>query len=115
MYEGPIPFDHRGQLVRYYGCSTKGPSAHLDSDYTWEDNKPFHTTLAFKEFERGRSSVNAIFEDKGAPVNIEVPMFLTDFEDVVVRGLSPLQLKGTFEYVKRGSNYGVKMYLIGTP
>lgn len=119
MYDGPIPFDKRGRLVRYYGGSTKGKYMELDSEYNWEDNFEFYATLTFLHFERGRSSVNAIYRIDHTSalvpgVGAELPMFLTDFEELVVNDYPPLHLTGNFEYVKRGSNYAVRM-LIGSP
>jgi hypothetical protein len=112
MYEGKIPFDQHGNPVPYYNGVTRGPHASFDSDYIWEDNAPFRAVLDFKRFARGRSAAHAIYAKADDPT-WECVMFLTDFTDVVERGLAPLRLSGRFEHVKRGSNYGVKLLLIG--
>lgn len=111
MYEGKIPFDQHGNPIPYYNGVTRGPYAYLDPDYIWEDNAPFRATLEFQRFDRGRSASHAIYAKRDDP-SWEATMFLTDFTDVVKRGLAPLSLCGRFEYVKRGSNYGIKLLLI---
>lgn len=103
MYEGKIPFTREGYPVPYV-------IGHVDK-YEWQDNGPFNTTLDFKRFERGRSAAHAIYAWSQDP-RWEAVVFLSDLEAVITRGFAPLRLKGTFEFVKRGQNYGVKMHLI---
>jgi hypothetical protein len=103
MYAGKIPFDQHGNPVPFIQRRVEY--------YVWEDNATFHTSLDFVRFERGRSAAHAIYAKADDPT-WEVTMFLSDLEDVVIRGLAPLRLTGTFEYVKRGQNYGVKLALI---
>lgn len=103
MFEGKIPFDQHGSPVPYI-------VGHV-SNYVWENNAAFHATLIFQRFERGRSAAHAVYA-KADDASWEATMFMTDLAAVIERGLAPKQLKGTFEHVKRGQNYGVKMYLI---
>lgn len=110
-YEGKIPFDHHGCPVPYVRGLARPDDIVPDSRYVWEDNKPFRAILEFQRFERGRSAAHAIYA-KADDSTWEVTMFLTDFEDVVKRGLIPSRLTGRFEYVKRGTNFGVKLLLI---
>lgn len=111
MYEGKIPFDQYGNPVPFYNGVTRGPYANLDSDYIWKDNAPFRATLEFKGFQRGRSAAHAIYA-KRDDESWQAVMFLTDFTEVVDRGLAPKHLSGRFVHVKRGSNYGIKLLLI---
>lgn len=104
MYEGKIPFDQHGSPVPFIQRRVES--------YVWEENKPFYATLEFKRFERGRSAAHAIYAKADDP-SWEVTMFLSDLEDVIVRGFAPLRLSGRFAFVKRGQNYGIKLLLIG--
>lgn len=99
MYEGKIPFDQQGNPVPY---------AAGRASLVWEDNALFTATLVFKRFERGRSAAHAIYVKYDDP-SWEVTMFLSELEDVIASAFVPLHLTGTFEYVKRGQNYGVKL------
>jgi hypothetical protein len=69
--------------------------------------KPFKAHLTYTGCGRGRSAIHFYFED--LETRIKYQMFLTDMDDVISRGLAPLSLRGTWEVVKRGSNYGVRM------
>lgn len=103
MYEGKIPFDENASPVPYVVGKV--------TNYQWADNLPFHATLDFVRFERGRSAAHAIYARADDP-SWEASMFLSDLGAVIERGLAPLRLKGTFEFVKRGQNYGVKLAYI---
>lgn len=111
MYKGKVPFDQHGNPVPYVPGRTIGPNASLNPRYIWRDNEPFRATVEFKRFERGRSAAHAIYVKHDDP-SWEATMFLTDFTDVVERGLAPKHLSGRFVHVKRGSNYGIKLLLI---
>ena len=113
MYKGKIPFDQHGTPVPY--C------LHGDDRYIWRDNEVFRAedrpyglieaNLYFVRFHRGRSAANAVYVKHDDP-SWEVTMFLSDFQEIVTRGLAPKHLSGRFEFVKRGSNYGIKLLLI---
>lgn len=100
MYEGKIPFDEHASPVPYVVGKV--------TNYQWMENLPFSAILDFVRFERGHSAAHAIYARADDP-SWEALMFLTDLEAVIERGLAPLRLKGTFEFVKRGQNYGIKL------
>lgn len=105
MYEGKIPFDMYGTPVPYVWGRQ---DAEHNRKYVWEDNEVFEASLKFKGFQRGRSAAHAIYT-KADDESWEVTMFMTDLKDVINAGLAPLYLSGRFKYVKRGTNFGVKL------
>lgn len=100
MYEGKIPFDQHGRPVPYV-------VGHIDK-YNWRPNWRFEAHLQFQRIERGRSAAHAVYADS-YDLSWEAQMFLSDLTDVICQGLAPVSLHGTFEYVKRGQNYGIKL------
>lgn len=105
MYEGKIPFDMYGTPVPYVWGREDAPH---NSKYVWRDNEVFEAELEFKGFQRGRSAAHAVYV-KADDKSWEVTMFITDLKDVIKQGLAPLYLSGRFEYVKRGTNFGVRL------
>jgi hypothetical protein len=105
MYEGKIPFDMYGTPIPYVWGKWH---AEHNRKYVWEDNEVFEAKLKFKRFQRGRSAAHAIYT-KVDDESWEVTMFMTDLKDVIDKGFAPLYLTGRFEYVKRGTNFGVKL------
>lgn len=107
MYEGQVPFDQHGNPVPY--VRQRASLVWEDNaPFVWEDNAPFTATLVFKRFERCRSAAHAVYVKYDDPSWVVI-MFLSDLEDVIASAFIPLHLTGTFEYVKRGQNYGVKL------
>ena len=72
----------------------------------WRPNTPFSTTLSYEGYARGRSSAVFCYKD---PDGNRYQMFMTDMDAVILSGSTPISLTGTFEFVKRGMNYGVKL------
>lgn len=73
----------------------------------WRDNDPFNDALSFMTFGRGRPSVTAIFHS--GRLDCKVEMFLSEFEEVLVAGhLVDLTLVGSFDFAKRGRNFGIR-------
>lgn len=102
-----IPFDKDGNMQDY-------PSHWYEGEYPnsvavgpdWRNNKVFYTTLKFTGFSRGRSSAKLDFLDltNGKTVSF----FMKEFSEAVpfmTRGY----INGAFCFVKRGTNYGVKL------
>lgn len=102
MYGGEIPFDQHGCPMPYVGYRAEA---------VWKENKPFRAVLTFQGFQRGRSSIKAIYVKSDDPT-WEVGMFLSDFEALLKRDVSPLRITGRFVFIKRGSNYGIQQLLI---
>lgn len=98
-YEGPIPYDQYGNPLPYVWQSDR---------VVWYPNTPFHATLLFQRFERGRSSVKAIYR-QADDESWEAGMFLSEFESLVSAGHRPYRIAGEFDFVKRGSNYGLHL------
>lgn len=114
-----VPFQ-RGSMCSYAGyvlsdaeeqqCFAEGSlqmhADRWDGGHEWKPNKPFKTTLFYDGFARGRSSAGFRFKDADGHVYW---MFMTDLDDAIRTGAAPLQLSGTFEFAKRGANYGVRL------
>lgn len=101
-----IPFDRDGNQQHYPECWYVGEYPnHKAKGPDWRDNVPFADTLTFVGYSRGRSA--AYFHFKRTD-GTKVCMFLTDIDDAIqhlVRG----ELRGTFQFTKRGQNYGVQL------
>lgn len=83
---------------------------HVTSGVDWRENTPFVASLVFDRFTRGRSAARAVFRHETTGVPYE--MFLTDLEDAMTY-MTEGKLHGRFEFVKRGSNYGVQLLSSG--
>lgn len=98
-----IPFNKKtGNMLDYTWVAT-GEEV---GDVTWKENYEFEATMEFTHFSRGRSSVKAHFN---GPKGRDYEMFLSDFEKLLKDGLFEKYITGTFTFVKRGANYGIKM------
>lgn len=110
-----IPFSRNGSLLTYpeyehqYVGPGNGDRGHDNSILihppVWKDNYEFTGTLEFDHFSRGRSAAHAIFKDPSD--DTEYTMFLTDLGDAIPN-MGGGFLIGTFTFVKRGQNYGIK-------
>lgn len=86
-------------------CNEQGVLASDDEKIVWRANVPFAATLKYIGYGRGRSSAYFIFEDRhGHQYN----MFMTDADDMILRGIDLLHAQGTFSFIKRGNNYGIR-------
>jgi hypothetical protein len=101
MYEGKIPFDQYGSPVPFAGAIPA-------RDIWWKDNEPFEATLTFQWFERGRSAAHAIYAKADDPT-WQAVMFLSDLGKLIEADVAPLHIRGTFIFVKRGTNYGIQL------
>lgn len=113
-----VPF-HNGSMQPYVGYTLSDEEekeyfnsgsimSHTSSWYggdEWRPNKPFECTLQYEGFSRGRSSAGFAFKDQDGH---SYWMFMTDMDDLIRAGARPLEVRGTFEFVKRGQNYGIK-------
>lgn len=73
--------------------------------YIMKANYIFSSTMQFKYFSRGRSSVKAIFEDKEGT---KYEMFAKDFQELIKDNVVELgEVEGNWSFVKRGANYGL--------
>lgn len=74
--------------------------------HTMIDNDPFHDTLIYEGYYRGRSAAGARFTNSKGQI---FTVFMTDLDKFI-----PLMTKGRIEgwfiYCKRGQNYGVTLY-----
>lgn len=91
-----IPFDADGNMLAY-------PESWKTME--WRENADFYDEMAFKGFERGRSSAVAIFMNLDRKL---FPMFLKDLANAMPF-MDNAKLNGVFRYQKRGTNYGVKL------
>lgn len=94
-----IPFDEDGNQVFY------------DNDYyitERRENLSFNDTLTYSHYNRGRSAAHLIFL---ASDGTKRTMFLTDFDDLIKNySIDRGTVNAKWIYVKRGSNYGIKLY-----
>jgi len=89
-----IPFDRDGNQLHYPESWKIG--------LHWRKNEPFTDTLTYDTYSRGRSA--AYFNFKRSD-GTELVMFMTDFEKVVPLMING-KVTGTFQFIKRGQNYG---------
>lgn len=91
-----VPFDKNGHMQGY-----------PYNPYEWKDNHEFDAELTLNDFGRGRSSVKFHLNDGNGNT---YEMFVTDFVDMCQRVIIKKgKVKGTFYFVKRGQNYGIKL------
>lgn len=87
-----IPFDSKGNQLHY-------PSYH---SVDWRANDPFEDTLTYGGFSRGRSAAYFHFTRAGGET---VTVFLKELDEMMPHMVSG-KVNGTFQFVKRGENYG---------
>lgn len=101
MYKGKIPFDSEDNLLSYI----YGP---IEKHGNIKDNFTFSAHLKFSHFTRGRSAAHAIFED--IHTHKQYPIFLTDLAEILLtQKINCGTILNTFEFTKRGQNYGIKL------
>ena len=95
-----VPFTSSGDLINY-------PEHYFATDITWINNLVFADELTIRDYSRGRSAANfTLVNSEGQSFT----MFLTDFIDVIKRcTITNGRFSGTFTFVKRGQNYGVRL------
>ena len=76
-----------------------------------KENIEFTETLTFNGFERGRSSVKAIFIDTNKN---KIEMFLTECERLMFMLGDLRVITGTWTFIKRGMNIGVVLVTTAT-
>jgi hypothetical protein len=103
----PIPFDKDGNQQHYaeswWVRNPDGTNGRAGPE--WRDNVPFQSTLTYAGYSRGRSAAYLDFTDANGK---SVVVFMKDFEGMVphmVKG----QVTGTFQFTKRGMNYGCQL------
>jgi hypothetical protein len=96
MYKGKIPFDTKGKQMHY--------PENWRGVIEWRDNTQFEGKLKLIGMERGRSAVYFLLEDEAGN---HYTMFSVDILGMLVA--KEIVFEGTFEFCKRGMNYGVKL------
>lgn len=99
-----VPFDNTGQMVRRWS-KTWGTN---NSTISYKPAENFEDTIKF--FGLGWTSTNcyAVFNSKTS--SKKYYMFIRDFEAMVKTQILKLGIiSGTFQYVQRGSSYGIKI------
>lgn len=71
----------------------------------WKPNEEIELTLRYKGYGRGRSAVTFYWIDQNG---YSYPMFIKDFDELVKLNIGTSEIHGTFTYIKRGANYGIK-------
>jgi len=94
-----IPFDEDGNQMHYADTS-------IWKAKEWRDNCKFEDCLEYMTYCRGRSAT--YFEFQGVDMDRKYTMFLKEF-DAIVKKLDNGMLSGTWTFIKRGTNYGVKL------
>ena len=106
-----IPFDTKdGSLVSYTGTQ---PGSYEDERFNrgrwvWRQNFVFEDELVFLGFYRGCSSAGSTFKSlrDGKQYNV----FLKDLGAIILSdSLRSGVISGTFTFVKRGANYGLRL------
>lgn len=75
-------------------------------DIEWMPNREVALALYYDGYGRGRSAVTFYWTDEQGH---RYPMFIKDFDDMIMRIDTIKPAKGIFTYVKRGKNYGIKL------
>ena len=102
-----IPWDKAGQPMSYeHGqFEIDGNGGYNRFGPEWRDNKPFNASLCYDGYGRGRSSAVIYFKDmKGTRYSV----FMSDFDKIAPLMVGGV-IEGTFEFVKKGSNYGLQL------
>lgn len=102
-----IPFDEDGNQLHYAdvkwdGTYKPGGACNMVPNCVMLPNTPFQDTLTFKGFERGRSAAYFHFERESGK---QVCVFLKEMEDIIPQMVHG-KVTGTFQFIKRGQNYG---------
>ena len=90
-------------------CTKTGEMLSYDRGYDieYKDNYTFETTMIYYGYGRGRSSATIHWVD---PIGRKYSMFLSDFDDLMKdNGIECDRVKGEWTFVKKGSNFGVKL------
>jgi hypothetical protein len=76
----------------------------------WRDNVPFEATLTIRNLERGRSAARFWFED--VDNQVRYPFFGQTLVDMLSESVMDHgKVTGTWIVVKKGSNYGIELYI----
>ena len=75
-------------------------------DVTWKPQEVLELTLSYAGYTRGRSAVTFYWRDEHGHI---YPMFIKDFDDLLLRHIGTTNIHAVFTYVKRGQNYGIKL------
>jgi hypothetical protein len=95
------PFDSTtNSLLDYANCWN-------DSKVVRDVSEPFKAKLILDSWGRGRSAVRIQWVDADDSKRT-FPMFMKDFFELVMNGHSHT-ITGTWEVVKRGANFGVRL------
>jgi len=98
-----IPFDKQGNQLHYPDSSyERDGDGYKKVGPEWRKNEPFHDSLTFVGFSRGRSAANLDFRRENGT---NVTVFLKEFCDMVPHMVGGV-IKGKFQFTKRGQNYG---------
>lgn len=92
----------KGTLYNYYnGYGWE------EENTEWVENRVFENTLTYIDFGRGRSAVTFYFTGKDGE---RYPMFIKDFDELIRKhSLVNGSVTARWTFVKRGSNYGIKL------
>ena len=92
-----IPFDKNGQQPYPWEYA---------EGFRWVDNHGFDATLTFDGYYRGRSAGGFRFKDN----LYTYYMFMKDIDQLIKgRVLEYGKVTGTWTFIKRGMNYGIKL------
>lgn len=100
----PIPFDQMGNQLHYPVMGYRlvnGVNKMFDIS-NYRDNTPFHDTLTFVGFERGRSAAYFNFTREDGK---SVCVFMKEMSEMIPRMIEG-KITARFAFVKRGKNYG---------
>lgn len=97
-----IPFDDEGNQ-KHYPDSWRG--------LQWLANEPFQDTLTYRTFSRGRSAAYFNFTRSNGKT---VTVFLKELDEMMPHMIGG-KVSGTFQFVKRGENYGCTLIAADAP
>jgi len=100
-----IEYNHKTNEIQ----TRKDLGRYIEVDYTiWKENYEFKDTLIITGMSLGRSAAN--FNLQSTINNKNYNLFMTDIVDLIQKAtITQGKINGRWTFVKRGSNYGVKL------
>ena len=93
------PKQIKGSLISYTG--------YAGDNVEFVENRKFKETLTYIGYSRGRSSAVFLFKDS---TGAKYQMFMTDMDDMLrSKDIVDGKITGTWTYVKRGRNFGIRL------
>lgn len=94
------------ELCRKDGTYSRQDAVGWITRVEWRPNVPFMATLQYDGFTRGLHKAKFVYKDSDGHTH---SMFMPEMDKLIKMGVAPLNITGMFQYVKRGTNYGIRL------